>query len=161
MSEQANPDSIKHRSSRKIALLLSEINKTIRTIEANGQAGSVAHQRLIAQKISLMGLNSKPKAPDAEPAQAEGAGDKATYHPWPEWLDPKYPDELKPRQFRTNQQPTTFPGKKWCSLCRLFVWDCQVNSIEPDPALLPAVWERHQKLCHGSAFTSSRGDILQ
>ena len=113
MSESTPNPEPRHRSSRKVALLLSEINRTIRTIEENGQAGSVSHQKLIQQKMTLLGLNaaSKRENPATEPAQAEGAsaGDKATYHPWPEWLDPKYPDQLKPLQFRKIQQSAILP----------------------------------------------------
>lgn len=134
MSEQANPDPIKHRSSRKIALLLSEINKTIRTIEANGQAGSVAHQRLIAQKISLMGLASKPKASEPVPAQAEGAGDKATYH--------RYKDF-------PARTPINYQVQRFCEECRMFVYGHLFeNSLEHDPADLPRAMQNHSNSCH-------------
>jgi hypothetical protein len=73
------------RSSRRVALMLAEINRTIATIEANGQAGSVAHQKLIAQKIELMGLGRNSKTPDAASAESKsGSGKTPTYTPWPE-----------------------------------------------------------------------------
>ena len=136
MSESTPTPEPRHRSSRKVALLLSEINRTIATIEANGQAGSVAHQRLIAQKISLMGLNAKPKAPDAEPAQAEGAsaGDKATYHPWATGHERK---------------PIDYSVQRFCGECRMFVYgDLFENSLEHDPADLPRAMQNHNLLCH-------------
>lgn len=146
MSEP-NPEPIKHRSSRKVALLLAEINRTIQTIESNGQTGSVAHQRLLAQKQQLLGLRSQGrvlKNPTPSAPEPKGSG---KFTPWPE-----------------SEAPEPWPEnvKRWCPICRIFVLaDLFENSLRHDPAKLEACWAAHNKNIHETRFCSSTGDITQ
>jgi hypothetical protein len=115
------------RSSRRVALMLSEINKTIEAIIANGQSGSTAHAALLKQKAQLMGLNAKaPKAPSADEPKSEGKS--PTFSPWTEEGFEFEPDDVK----------------HWCPECRLYVFaDCFPNSLEHNPVDLPRAVAMH------------------
>jgi hypothetical protein len=79
-----------HRSSRRVALLLAEINRTIATIEANGQVGSVAHQKLIAQKMELLGLGKNSKSPKLSSGDKPEPTKEPTFTPWSDdWMLPQ------------------------------------------------------------------------
>ena len=150
-----------HRSSRRVALLLAEINRTLQTIESNGQAGSVAHAQLLKQKQQLMGLNSAAKRenPKPEPAKAKVA------------TGPREPTEDEVATMKTyggvwdkengriDCSAWFAPAscKQWCAECCLFIFaNLFPNSLEHDPADLPRAVASHNKNIHGVLGSAGR-----
>jgi hypothetical protein len=135
-----------HRRSRHVGRLLEEINRTLAVIEANGQMGSVAHQRLLQQKQQLLGLGGSSKRPEAAPAEAKSKEKKTpTFTPWIEEAASaeSYPTEPMPKVARCKRCGHLFNYSAW--------------SEETTECLSVTPWHKLQEKPHGSILTGPKG----
>lgn len=117
------------RSSRRVALLLAEINRTLAVIETNGQAGSTAHAKLLAQKMELMGLRKNSKNPKPVCAGEPEPGEKRagpTFTPWSEETSQGPTHELP-------KMPRIAPCKRCGHLFNYSKWPAETICLPVSP----------------------------